>query len=577
MKILSIILGFVLIPLFLSSCGGGGSSSNSDDLDQTYSMTGSAQKGPLIFGSNIWVSVLDTNLNPTGTTYISQTTDDLGNFTISTGIQGNLVEIVADGYFLNEISGGLSSGKLTLRAVADLSVDSSPTVNILTTIQSPRIKELMKTTSYSVALSQSQTEILTMFGITSSTVANLNGLFNMQIDGSSDPDSVLLATSAIIMQMATTEAVSNSTSKVAELSYFVSQIGSDISTDGDLDTTSIATKLNNAAKDVNLSSVRSNVETYYQNRGVSITAPKFEEWIDKDDSGYIPRRLIASTSQTFTNQTNLNLSSVVNSNEVSVAIGTGLRVPVYADSSSWTIVKNGSAVTGQYTTATNTDTLRVRATTPSSGGQTISVNLSIGSDTLGFSATTRDTVVALWEGSTTSCVSQDSTTDNKYFAIPFTTDTQDFASNSTYDVSYMALGVKQSGPGSGPKTPTTVTIQTDSSGVPSGTVAATGTLGSYGLDSGTYVVDGNGNQFPSNSRLPLQFFLSNPGTTLNQNTNYWVVLEYSASTLVHVYECGHSQSSSPIFSNMKDSSDGSTWSSISSGTLTNMPRVVLYR
>lgn len=569
-------LSLVIISVMLISCGGE-SISYSDDVDQTYSMTGSAQKGPLIFGSNIWVSVLDTNLNPTGITYMSQTTDDLGNFTISTGVQGNLVEIVADGYFLNEISGGLSSGKLTLRAVADLSVDSSPTVNILTTIQAPRIKELMKTTSYSVALSQSQTEVLNMFGIEGASVDSLNGLFNMQINGDEDPDSVLLAASAIIMQMATTEADSNSTSKVAELSYFVSQIGRDISTDGDLDDTATVTKLNTAAQNVNLASVRSNVETYYQNRGVSLTAPKFEEWIDKDGSGYLPRRLISSTSQTFTNQTDLNLSSVVNSNDVGVSIGTGVRVPVSIDSSSWTIVKNGAAVVGQYTTATNEDALRVRGTAPSSGGQTTSVNLSIGSDTLGFSATTRNTVVALWEGLTTVCSSQENTTDNKYFAIPFTTDTQDFVSNSTYDVSYMALGVKQSGPGSGPKTPTTVTIQTDNSGVPSGTVVVTGTLGSYGLDAGTYVVDVNGYQFPSNGRLPLQFFLSNPGTTLNQNTNYWVVLEYSANTQVHTYECGHSQSSSPIFSNMKDSSGGSVWSSVSTSYLTNMPRVVLYR
>ena len=219
----------ILILISLAGCRSGGSSSNTD------SMTGSAQKGPLIFGSNIWVSVLDINLNPTGVTYMAQTTDDLGNFSISSNLDGNLVEVVADGYFLDEISGGLSSGKLTLRAIADLDVDNSPTVNILTTIQAPRIKELMKTTSYSVALSQSQTEILNMFGITSSTVVNLNGLFNMQINGSGDPDSVLLATSAVIMQMATTEANSNSTSKVAELSYFVSQMGRDLAADGDLD------------------------------------------------------------------------------------------------------------------------------------------------------------------------------------------------------------------------------------------------------------------------------------------------------------------------------------------------------
>ena len=542
-------------------------------------MTGSAQKGPLIFGSNIWVSELDQSLNPNGKTYMAQTNDDLGNFTIGTNVGSNLVEIVADGYFLDETSGGLSSGKISLRAVADLSVDNSPTVNILTTIQAPRLKELMKVTSYSAALAQSQSEILNIFGIESSTVENLNGLYAMQINGNSDPDSVLLATSAIMMQMSSTEASALSSSKAAELSFFVSQIGRDLTTDGDLDDATIKTKLTTAAKNVNLSSVRSNVETYYQNRGVTLIAPKFEEWIDKDDSGYIPRRLIESTLQTFTNQTDLIYSSAVNSNDVSVSVGTGLRVPVSIDSGSWSIVKNGTAVSGQYTTAENTDTLRVKGTS-GSWGATNSVNLSVGSDTLGFNATTKDLILSLWEGTTTGaeCGAQGNTTDKQYFAIPFTTDTQDFVNNDTYDVSYMALGMGTSGPGSGPKTPSKVTIQTDNSGAPSGTTVVTGTYGSYGLEGqgqGSYAVDSNGNQFDTRGTIPLQMFLSNPGTTLTANTNYWVVLEYSANTMVHIYECGISQASSSIFSNMQDSADGLTWSSMSG--ISQMPRLGLYR
>lgn len=567
----------ILIVINLAGCGSSGSSGGSTGVDQTYSMTGSAQKGPLIFGSNIWVSVLDDGLNPTGTTYMAQTNDDLGNFTISTGIAGNLVEIVADGYFLNEISGGLSSGKLTIRAMADLSVDTSPTVNILTTLQAPRMKELMKTTSYAVAFTQSQTEVLNMFGITSSTVVNLNGLFNMQINGSGDPDSVLLATSAIMMQMATTEAASNSTSQVAELSYFVSSLARDLANNGAIDDSSLRTKLATAATNINLTTLRSNVETYYANTGVTLTAPKFEEWIDKDASGYIPRRLITSTAQTFTNQTNLLRGSVVNSNEVSVSVGTGIRVPVSVNSSSWTIVKNGSAISGQYTTAKNTDTLRVKGTTLN-WGLTASINLSIGSNTLAFSAKTKDLIVALWEGTTNSAGYSGNTGSitNKYFAIPFTTDTQDFSSNATFDVSYMALGFYDAVSN---KTPSRVTIQTDSSGAPSGTVVVTGTYASsYGLegqDTGNYAVDINGNQFDTRGTIPSQFFLSNPGTTLNQNTNYWVVVEYPTSVALRIYEYGHSQSSSPIFSNMKDSSNGTTWSS-SSGII-KMPRVALYR
>ena len=572
-------LSLFIISLVLVGCGGSTSDTGSSSSATSYKLSGSAQKGPLIFGSNIWVSELDSTLSPNGKIYLAQTHDDLGNFTIGTNVSSSLVEIVSDGYFLDETTGGLSSGKISLRAIADLTIDTTPTVNILTTIQTPRLKELMKVMSYSDAMAQSQSEILTMFGVASADVENLEGLYAMQINGTNDSDALLLATSSIMMQMSSTEAIAISSSKAAALSFFVSKMGLDLSTDGDLDDSTINTKLSNAAKSVDLTSVRTNVETYYQNRGVTLTAPKFEEWIDKDGSGLLPRRLIGSTSQAFINQTGLNRSSAVNSNDITVAVGTGIVVPVSVSSSSWSIIKNGAAVSGQYTTATNGDLLRVRGTS-GSWGAVSSVSLSVGSDTVSFSATVKDLILSLWEGTTTGaeCGSQGNTTDKQFFAVPFTTDSQDFSANSTYTVSYLSLGIGSSGPGSGPKTPDVVTIQTDSSGVPSGTIVATGTYGNYGLEGqgqGSYAVDINGNQFDTRGTIPFGLYLGSTGVTLNANTNYWVVLRYSANTMLHVYECGISQSSSSIFSNMKDSSNGSAWSAMTG--ISQMPRLGLYR
>ena len=41
------------------------------------------------------------------------------------------VEIIAQGFYFDELTARLSTSQITLRAIADLSINSSPTVNVL--------------------------------------------------------------------------------------------------------------------------------------------------------------------------------------------------------------------------------------------------------------------------------------------------------------------------------------------------------------------------------------------------------------------------------------------------------------
>jgi len=120
----------------LFGCGGGGGSASTNQ----YTMSGTAQKGPFVLGSTITVSELDSALGSNGTTYTTQTTDDLGHFNLSTKVKSNLVEIMGVGYYMNEMTGTLSTGTVTLRAIADLKVNTNPVLNVLTTIQQSRLK-----------------------------------------------------------------------------------------------------------------------------------------------------------------------------------------------------------------------------------------------------------------------------------------------------------------------------------------------------------------------------------------------------------------------------------------------------
>ncbi len=339
----------------LVSCGGGGGGGGGNSApivtSGSFSMSGQIQKGPLLLGSTVWITELDANLNSTGKTYITQTKDDLGNFVVSQNVGSTLVEILATGYYMDELTGNLSTAPITLKAVADLSVDTSPTVNILTTIQNQRLKALLlQGKNYTQAYTQSQNEVLTAFGVDSTKISALTTLFSMQINGSTDQDAVLLAASSILAKMSTTAATANGSSQAAELSNYLVRIGAEIETSGALTNAGIITARNTASAAINLAQIKTNVETYYANKGVTVVTPKFEEWVDKDNSGVMPRRLIELTGINFNNLSSVDSKQLFTSNAVTISgVGAGKYAAASVSTGS-TIIKNGANLTNNYTT-----------------------------------------------------------------------------------------------------------------------------------------------------------------------------------------------------------------------------------
>jgi hypothetical protein len=576
----------LLIAVSLISCGGGGGSSSSSSAGTTGAsngFSGQAQKGPLIFGSRIWVSELDINLNPNGKVYIAVTTDDLGNFKVSSNVGSNLVELIGIGYYMDELTGGLSTSSITLNAIADLTVESTPTINILTTLQAPRIRNLILAgKSYTEAISQSQREVLAAFGIDSTKITDLKALYAMSINGSTDQDSALLATSAILSKMSTIASIANGSSQAAEMSYYLSRIASDIAGSGALSSTSIITARNTATAQIDLAVVRTNVETYYANRGVTLVAPKFEEWVDKDGSGHIPKRKIAATAQTFSNDLLVNPNEVVTSNAITVA-GVGnsyvyTQLQSTLNGLSPALVIGGSLVNGLYTTTAEGDAIGIRSTSPNWGG-TSKYTLLVGSQSLAYQVTSKPLITTFYQGytwngqlGTYGCWNQGGpNTSFQYLAIPFYTDQVDFTSSSTVNSKYIAAGILQSGPGSGPKVPTRIEIQSDNSNSPSGVSLGAAAVGSYSLDGGGTVTDVSNNSYTTH-RIPTQGYFGSSGLNLQANTKYWLVAVYSASTNVDLERCGAPDPAS--YGTVKVSSDGSSWST---GNVGYFPKLFLFK
>ena len=326
------------------------------------------QKGPFTVGSAVSVNEQNPSLAPTGKVYNVQTSDVLGDFAVPAGVGTPQVEIIAQGFYFDELTAHLSTSQITLRAIADVSINSSPTVNVLTTLQEPRLRVLISQGStFAAASTQSEKEVLALFGIDSTKVNSLTPLTSMRIDSGADADSVLLATSAVLSQMATDAARANGTTQAAELSNLVNTLAGQLASSGTVTDSTFTAARNLAESEINVATVTSNLQTYYANNGTSVVAPKFQEWLDPSNSGVLPQRLVPVSGLTFMDVTAASPGQSVTSNSVIVAgVGPGVVAPVSV-SAGTALSKNGVVVVGQLSTVMDGDIIALRVTAPGYG------------------------------------------------------------------------------------------------------------------------------------------------------------------------------------------------------------------
>lgn len=381
-KLLTLFLSISAV--LLTACGGGGGGSSSSggqaSTSGSYAISqGVAQKGPLQIGSSVTVAELDSKLIPNGKIYLTEVSDNLGNFSLGSSIGTSLVLIQAQGFFMDENTGKFTSSSITLRGISDLSIESAPSVNVLTTLQYIRLKNLINGgKSYQDAYKQSQDEVLGAFGVSIDAIANSSSLYRMKINGSSDSDAVLLAISATLAKAAS---LRNGSSTAAELSDIINTIASDLSQSGKITTASINSELMAAQIALDTSLVRSNVQNFYAAKGISVDPPRFEDWVSKDGISTLPIRTLINPSD-FSIPKSINAlpnKSYTSQEFVVSGLPEGVGVTVKA-SLGTTIIKNSVPISGLFSSAKNGDKFSLRATSAAYGGS-VSSSISIGSKT----------------------------------------------------------------------------------------------------------------------------------------------------------------------------------------------------
>jgi len=264
--------------LFLWTCGGGGGgkSAPTEPEGPTYvidlvALQGQAQKGPFNNGTAINIAELTNALSPTGRNFSSAITDNTGRFSVANvQLQSPYVELRATGFYYNEVSGNASDAQLTLFALSDLTNKSSVNVNIISHLEKNRITNLMSganAQTFVQAKVQALTEVLTIFDFDASGVSSSELL---DITQAGDGNAKLLAISAILQ----------GNQSVAEMSELIANIGTDIASDGTLDSDGLKQQLKDNSSNLNVSQIRQNLEARLTELGINGTIPDFESQVE---------------------------------------------------------------------------------------------------------------------------------------------------------------------------------------------------------------------------------------------------------------------------------------------------------
>lgn len=231
--------------MLLSSCEG-----NVPDTVkpvQKSLFSGKVQKGPFVIGSTVDIFELNSDMSQTGKMFATSISDVSGSFqqrNLQLGSQ--FVELRASGFYFNEVKGSVSDSPLTLHAIADISDADNVNVNILTTLERSRVLTLVSEgKNLANAKRQAHEEVLALFGMTTQDVGSAETL-------DIETDAQLLVVSAIVQGRRSS----------AEITSLIAGIEADLSDNGKLDDSKLASILKNNALGVDAEKIVANMQEY---------------------------------------------------------------------------------------------------------------------------------------------------------------------------------------------------------------------------------------------------------------------------------------------------------------------------
>lgn len=281
---------FNLLFLLLLLCGCTDNEQRQDA--RNWQVQGKVEKGPFVRGSNVTIQELNESLVPTGKSFQTTIIDNEGYFSLDNiSLETPYVQLIATGYYFNEVEGELSEGQITLQALADLTNSTSININILTHLQKDRLVQLIKEEqlSFKEASAKAEAELLTCFGLQKYAGKILS---NYSIATGTDESGMLIVVSSSLLK----------DKSEAEFTEFIAGLCSDFKSTGKFSDEN-SRQIQKSSTELDLSAVANNVQERYKSIGKEVTVPDLRYYIDWNGDGIAGNEVGSGTDKNLSFET----------------------------------------------------------------------------------------------------------------------------------------------------------------------------------------------------------------------------------------------------------------------------------
>ncbi|MFO7567462.1 MAG: hypothetical protein R6X02_32765 [Enhygromyxa sp.] len=201
-------------------------------------LRGSVQKGPLVLGSSIYVAQLNQFGSPSGDLFGTSTINDLGEFWVEVPKAGP-ISIEGSGYYYHEISGALSTGWITLRAIYMASKNEAEpiSVNPITHLTYERVRVLLdqgQTLADATAIAEQELQVALGIGLPELEIGEPGTSLSI-LGGDTLANAYLFAVSTVLAQGGVDLAGGIDGSIDAHLQVLMNEVALDLADDGQLE------------------------------------------------------------------------------------------------------------------------------------------------------------------------------------------------------------------------------------------------------------------------------------------------------------------------------------------------------
>lgn len=233
---------------------------------------GFSQKGPFLTGSEVVTYEIENGrtLKQTGTKFEGRISSDDGSFNIrSVKLASQYGFVTVNGFYRNEVSGGVSDVRIALNAISDFRNRNRANVNVLTHMEYERVLHLVTKEKYrfAEAKKKAEQEIWKIFHVNDEGF--LDNAEDLDIAGSGEGDAALLAVSILLQR----------DGDAGDLLSLVTNIGNAIAEEGKWGNDSLEAAIADWAFAADLSGDYSRIRANIAEWGLSAKIADFEPYL----------------------------------------------------------------------------------------------------------------------------------------------------------------------------------------------------------------------------------------------------------------------------------------------------------